>query len=285
MATEKKNALAVMENFHIAKSYEGMDEDLMAELQDEMADFEDDGGIACRTIKLPSGGGLAYIVQGDEDGDEDYLKEIQGVIVFSHQMNAYWPNAFGQSNNQEDKIPACSSMDGKTGYWPATGELRNCDTCPLNQYGTDVRGGKGKACKNMRRIYLMRDGDPNFYLLTVPPTSIKEVNRQMRKIMASKGIPYTGLVVSFKLAKATNGNGIDYSTIVMEKKGTLPPATMSLAGEMRRQIKTKYKEMSISLDDYATVPAAGSETTAAPVAETTDAEFTEAPSNDDLPFA
>ena len=31
----------------------------------------------------------------------------------------------------------------------------------------------------MRRLYLLMDGEPNFYLLTVPPTSIRDVNKQL----------------------------------------------------------------------------------------------------------
>ena len=52
--------------------------------------------------------------------------------------------------------------------------------------GTDDKGNpsKGKACKNMRRIYLLMDNDPNFYLLSVPPTSIKDVNKQLAKMTA-----------------------------------------------------------------------------------------------------
>ena len=203
MATAKKNTeLAPVENFALTTAYDGLDPELAAELKDQMDDLDDESGINCRTIKIPSGGNLAFTVQGDEDGDEDYLKDIEGVIVFTHRMNGYWPNSFGSSTNPEDKIPVCSSMDGKSGLNIRTGEICECDKCPCNQYGSDPNGGKGKACKNMRRIYLMRSNDPNLYLLTVPPTSIKEVNKALTRIMASKGIPYTNLIVGFKLAKA-----------------------------------------------------------------------------------
>lgn len=223
MATAKKNTeLAPVENFALTTAYDGLDPELAAELKDQMDDLDDESGINCRTIKIPSGGNLAFTVQGDEDGDEDYLKDIEGVIVFTHRMNGYWPNAFGSSTNPEDKIPVCSSMDGKSGLNIRTGEVCECDKCPCNQYGSDPNGGKGKACKNMRRIYLMRSNDPNLYLLTVPPTSIKEVNKALTRIMASKGIPYTNLIVGFKLAKATNANGINYATVVVDKRGILP---------------------------------------------------------------
>lgn len=245
----KKNELALMSDFRIATPFEGLSPEELEELKDQMEDLEDENGISCRMIKIPAGGKLAYEVQGDEDGEEEYLKEIDGVVIFTHRLNGYWPNAFGASNDPEDKIPVCSSMDGKSGLNTHTGALEECERCPLNAYGSDIKGGKGKACKNMRRIYIMRDGDPNFYLLTVPPTSIKEVNRTLNRILA-KGTPYTGLLLTFKLAKATNANGIDYSTVVIEKKGILSAETAAAAKEMRRRIKTTYKEMTISLDDY-----------------------------------
>lgn len=242
MATAKKNTeLAPVENFALTTAYDGLDPELAAELKDQMDDLDDESGINCRTIKIPSGGSLAFTVQGDEDGDEDYPKEIEGVIVFTHRMNGYWPNAFGSSTNPEDKIPVCSSMDGKSGLNIRTGEICECDKCPCNQYGSDPNGGKGKACKNMRRIYLMRSNDPNLYLLTVPPTSIKEVNKALTRIMASKGIPYTNLIVGFKLAKATNANGINYATVVVDKRGILPPAVAQTAKAIRRTFVQRQK--------------------------------------------
>lgn len=251
MAT-KKNELTLIDNFQIASRYEGMDPELLAELQDQMEDLDDESSIQCRLIKIPAGGGLAYEVQGEDDDDVEYMKEISGVIVFTHRMNGYWPNSYGTGEG-EDKIPLCSSMDGKTGLCRDSGEVRSCENCPMNQFGsgTDTRG---KACKNMRRLYMMMDGDPNFYLLTVPPTSIKEVNRQLARIMGSKSIPYTDLIVSLKLEKAVNAGGIPYSKVVIEKKGLLPAGVASIAKEMRRELKAQYQNMAITLDNYAAAP-------------------------------
>ena len=231
MAAKKNSTeLAIMDSFKIANRYEGIDPELMAELQDELGDLDPESGITCRQIKVPSGGGLAFEVQGEDEGDAEPMKEIDGVILFTHRLSAYWPGSFGSASNPEDKIPTCSSMDGKTGIVQAgdrSGEIITCETCPYNQYGTgvDEKGNpsRGKACKNMRRIYLMMDGDPNFYLLSVPPTSIKDVNKQLAKILAS-GTPYTGMIVSLTLEKAKNSNGVEYSKVVIKKKGLLPPA-------------------------------------------------------------
>lgn len=275
--------LTVVPNFALARPFEDMDPELLEELRDEMSDLDTDSGITCRQIKIPAGGKLAFEIQGEEDGDEEYVKEIDCVVVFTHSLNGYWANAFGSSNNPEDKIPVCSSIDGKSGLNAQTGALSDCALCPYNQYGTDTKGGKGKACKNMRRIYLMRPNDPNFYLLNVPPTSIKEVNKALTRIMASKGLPYTNLVVTLKLQKATNANGIDYSTVTIEKKGILPPEAAAIAREMRGQIKSKYTEMTISLDDYGAPQLAEAPARSIP----DDVPFVDAPANDmeALPFA
>ena len=251
---DKKNELALLKDFRIANRYDGMDPELLAELQDQMEDLDPENGINCRLIKIPAGGKLAYEVQGEEDDDVEYLKEIYGVIIFTHRVNGFWPSTFGTSGNPEDKIPACSSMDGKTGFWPSTGELRQCESCPYNQFGSaaELKGeqAKGKACKNMRRLYLMLDGDPNFYLLTVPPTSLRDANRQLQKILGG-GVPYTGLIVKLALEKAKNAGGIEYSKVVISKAGLLPPDIAAQAVAMRRQIKDQYQNMTITLDDYA----------------------------------
>ena len=46
-----KNELAVMKDFQIVTGFEGMDPDLIEELKEEMADLDEERGIACRQIK------------------------------------------------------------------------------------------------------------------------------------------------------------------------------------------------------------------------------------------
>ena len=138
MATTKKTtALAVVDSFQIVNRYEGIDPELMAELQDELSDLDPESGITCRQIKVPSGGGLAFEVQGEDENDAEPMKQIDAVIVFTHRVSAYWPGAYG-SGDDAAKIPVCSSMDGKMGFNPSTGEVTACETCPYNQYGTGV---------------------------------------------------------------------------------------------------------------------------------------------------
>lgn len=52
-----KAELTTVENFKIVTGMEAMDEELRAELEDELDDLDDDGGIDAKHIKIPSGGG------------------------------------------------------------------------------------------------------------------------------------------------------------------------------------------------------------------------------------
>ncbi len=253
--TAKKNTtteLAVVDQFQIANRYEGIDPELLAELQDQMEDLDEESSINCRTVKIPSGGGSAFEVQSEDDDETEPMKRIEGVIVFTHRMNARWENEYGKGDGN-DAPPACSSMDGKTGVLANTGEIINCDRCPYNVYGS-VSGGRGKACKNMRRVYILMDGDPNLYRLTIPPTSIRDINRQLA-LLLNRGIPYTGMIVSFYLEKAKNAAGIAYSKVNVERKGLLPAGTAAAVQEMRRKIKEQYTGLEITASDYAPAPA------------------------------
>lgn len=286
MADKKSTALAIFEKFSITNRYEGMSPELMAELEDEMGDLDPESGITCRKIKIPSGGGLAYEVQGEEETDVEYKKEIEAVVIFTHRVNGFWSGSYG--DDDQNKIPICSSIDGKTGMNIETGEIESCENCPYNQFGsaTDQKGDqtKGKACKNMRRIYMMMDGDPNFYLLTVPPTSIKDVNKQLTKIIAG-GTPYTSLVLKFTLEKVKNSAGIEYSKVVIKKAGTLPSEVSATAQEVRRQIKEQYQGMAITLDEYTAAPEQSAGTTAEQQTSTPETDNEAPPINDDnLPF-
>lgn len=271
-----KNELAIMDKFEITTGYEDMDPELLEEIQDELGDLDEERGIACRKIKIPHGG-IAFEVEGDDPDDAEPMKTVQGVIIFTHRMNSYWEKSPDEVDDDAgSKAPDCSSFDAKTGVEFETGEIKNCDTCPLNQFGA---AGEGKPCKNIRRIYLLLSGRPVPYLLSIPPTSIRQVNKQMARIMSTTKMPYTRLVVEFKLEKAANKKGIVYSTVSVSLAGKLTPEQASRTAAMRKELKEKYKEVAITRDDYDT----GRTETGEPAPVVDENGFMEAPA-DELPF-
>lgn len=251
-----KNELATISDFKIASTVDSLEPELLAQLQDELDDLDSDIGFDCLRIKVPSGGGQAFEVQA---GDSvDYLKELDCVVVYTHKANSWWGSSYGG----QDTSPICSSMDGKTGI-NVDGKSVACATCPNNQYGSainmDGSRGKGKACKNMRRLYLLMSGKPDVYVLTIPPTSTREIDKAMKKMLMS-GQPYTGSVVRFTLERTANAAGISYSKVKMTRLGTLPADQLAKVQSWRSRIKADHTQMGVEAADYN-----------APVAETASA--------------
>lgn len=247
-----KNEVANVNAFNLLSVYTGMSEEQKAEYQDELDDLGG-GGIDYRQIKMPTGKVKTFIVEGDNPDDPDMEKELRGVILFTHLMNARWEGDY----SGENRLPVCTSWDAKQGVSMGTGECLSCDRCPYNQFKERADGTMGKECKNMRRIYLMLDGRPNLYLLTVPPTSLKDTQKQLRRIM-SGGKPYTQMVLSFTLTGAVSKGGQDYAKLSIAYAGDLSQEQMALTKTMRAEIRDQFKDIAITSEDYDTSgPAAG----------------------------
>ncbi len=195
-------------------------------------------------VKIPSGGGLVFEVPGDDEENPDMVKEIVGVIVDHHPVNAYWEEKYSGQNNP----PSCSSMDGVKGICLVTGEIRPCNSCPYNEFGT-AEDGRGKACKNMHRVYVRRDGELFPLLLTLPPTSLKNFSNFLAKRVLGKGKKSYEVVTKVTLKKATSGQGIAYSQAAFSVVGILPPEIAEQMQKYAEQIKPFTRNMQITQDD------------------------------------
>ena len=194
-------------------------------------------------VKIPSGGGLAFEVPGDDPENPDTEKEIIGVIVDHHPVNAYWADKYSGANN----APDCASMDGKVGV-DLDGNRKPCNSCPMNAWGT-ADDGRGKACKNMRRLYILRDGESLPLLLTLPPTSLKNLSDCIALRVVSKGLRSYGVVTKVSLRKAQNAGGINYSQAVFALAGKLAPEQVAAMSEYSQGIKVLTRQLAIGAEE------------------------------------
>lgn len=152
-------------------------------------------------VKIPGGGNLQFEIPSDDPENPDYTKYIEGVILYNHDTCAYWPEG---SEYDDNVTPLCSSVDGKIGYGAPGGV---CATCALNQYGT-VEKGKGKACKNMRNLYILRSGEYMPILLSLPPTSLRPYADFITTAFAARRRPVYAGVVQIGLKRVDNGSNV-----------------------------------------------------------------------------
>lgn len=158
-------------------------------------------------IKIPAGGGLAYEVPGDDHDSPDSVKEFKAVILYHHPISCYYKEEYTGGNNPPD----CGSMDGKFGIEAESGEIKSCADCEYNKFGSGKNGAK--ACKQKRRIYLLREGEALPTILSLPTGSLGEFSKYVMRLL-SKGKKTNAVVTKFTLKKAQNSGGINYSQAV-----------------------------------------------------------------------
>jgi hypothetical protein len=239
MATKNETtatALAVIENFSLPVLSDGIGAAMAEEMEGLQLSFP--------RVKIPSGGGLAFEVPGDDPENPDAVKELVGVIVDHHPVNAYWADKYAGANNPPD----CSSMDGKVGL-DADGNRVPCNSCQFNQWGS-ADDGRGKACKNMRRVYILREGEMLPLLLTLPPTSLKNLSDYIALRVVSKGMRSYGVVTKVSLKKAQNAGGINYSQAVFALAGKLAPAQVTAMADYSLGIKSMTRSIAIGDEGF-----------------------------------
>ena len=181
-------------------------------------------------IKIPSGGGLAFEVPGDDPDSPDTVKEFKAVILHHHPINCYYKEEYTGGNNPPD----CGSMDGHIGIDGETGEVKSCADCPFNKFGSGKNGAK--ACKQKRRIYLLREGEALPTMLSLPTGSLGEFSKYVMRLL-SKGRKTNGVVTKFTLKKAQNSGGINYSQAVFAVDRVLTDAELESIVPMSEQVK------------------------------------------------
>jgi len=178
---------------------------------DELAEDMEGLQLGFQRVKIPSGGQLQFELPSDDPDNPDYARYLEGVIVYSHNSNAYWADGEDYDDNAP---PACQSADGKLGYGTPGGL---CADCPYNRYGSDKKGtGKGKACKNMRVLYLLRSGEMMPIQLSLSPTSIRPYSDFVNAAFLSRRRGVCGGLVRIGLKKKNNGKD-DYSVATFQK--------------------------------------------------------------------
>ena len=179
-------------------------------------------------VSIPAAGGQAFEVPGEMPGETDMVKDFSGVILFHHPMFTYYRERFSGGNN----APDCGSYDGKVGVGNPGGV---CESCPLNQFGSGENGGK--ACKNKRRIYVLREGELIPILLVLPTGSMKEFSVYIKRLLA-KGKKSNSVVTTFSLKKVTNASGIAYSQAQFAVDRFLTAEEMPFVQQMSDQVKS-----------------------------------------------
>lgn len=199
-------------------------------------------------IKVPAGGGLVFEIPTDDPNCPDTVKELRCIVLAHHPINRFYLRGMEDGDAQEGAAPDCMSYDGESGTHRETGEVMSCGTCDLNQFGSG-KNGKGKACSNRHRLYLMLENEPIPYILEVPPTSLKGLGTYLYNLIYRRGRGSPSVVTKLTLKKAEGGSGVKYSEVQFAFAGNLPDNMARAAMRLGESIEQKAKAQNTLLDD------------------------------------
>lgn len=235
-ATEKTTAIATAtaankgelisaENYALISDVEAL-EAMIYNLQGEtISEFDLD------RVKVPAGGATVFQVPTLE-GIEN-AETIEGIILHIGQRRSYWSDS-----NPTGSPPDCYSIDGLRGIGNPGGD---CASCPFNQFGSAIDGAgkqrKGKRCREMRLMLIIRPEDRLPMVVMAPPTSIKGLKQWLLKLP----VFMFQAVVRLSLERDKNNDGIAYSKIVPSYVGRI---SMSHAKALQAYAETLKKVIS-----------------------------------------
>jgi len=177
------------------------------------------------------------------EATDETKKTLTGIPVFFHAIRGYFAEGLER--------PICSSLDGKTGYFiNEDGEKvsRECARCPFNAWGSGPNG-RGKLCKELRRVYFLEEGHDLPAVVSLPPTSLR-VWDAFVAACAYEGLPVSGRVVELTLEKQSSGAQV-WSTLAKPRTvRRLTPTEYIKIRAMKQQIEEAARQAKVSANEY-----------------------------------
>ena len=224
--------LATIKNYAVVKS------DAAQVLSESLREGESLGFGDLARIKTPSGGGRAWELPSGDVG-----KTFEGVLLLRQPVRAYWPTSIDDTGGGEP--PACSSLDSVTGVGDPGG---SCASCPMNAWGSAGDGRRGKACRQITRLFFLLPDSLLPVLYPAPPSAFQLAKAYVVRL-AAQGVPYHRVITRVSLDAATNQDGVAYSRPVLESMGPIPEKEVPAIAEYREGILPVLSGMTLDPDE------------------------------------
>ena len=190
--------------------------------------------------------------------DGSKIESFNGIILDTNRVNAWWEESFDLTGGGVP--PDCFSLDGiHCSQNSSKPQCELCGTdkspkCPLNKFQSEVKkdgsAGRGKACKNMKRIHIVLEGQMLPYRLILPPSNLGAIDEYI-SLLESRGTPYQLVVTKFGLKESQNKDGIKSSIVSLHPASYITdiPQGKRLK-KMLVELKPSMREQEIVFEDY-----------------------------------
>ena len=214
-------------------------------------------------IGIPAGGGQQWTVPTLAGPKME--AEIRGVIVYWQDIRVFWAADYDGSRTPPD----CSSQDCFHGVGNPGGLCGDCHYSEFGSAGNDTK--PGQACNECRRLFLIVEDERLPVMVSLPPTSLGPTRKYFQRL-ASRGMPYYGVVTTLSLTKDKSTGGIDYSKAALTVAATLREDQVNAFRQLNAMFKPTLctiKPDAADIDGRAVAGVTSSEDTAGAASEAT----------------
>jgi hypothetical protein len=187
------------------------------------------------------------------------------IILVAGYRNVYYDKPFDPNNLQN---PVCFALsvkdDGSLEAHEnvpdenvpafATRQERSCATCPLNEWGSDPKGGRGKACKETRRLVVLPadaaespEGckTAEMAIVDIPVTSGKNYSNFVNGLAASASVPPWACITDVSTSpNAKTQFQVNFTPVKVVQDVEVLAILESRKAEAERLVLTPYDEPS-----------------------------------------
>jgi hypothetical protein len=231
-----ETALAKVEDYNIVR----MEPEQFTELLDENLGGASVDPFSLDVVKVPSGGGLSWTIP-TISGEQD-TREITGILVYWDDVKAFWRESL--ENTGGGTPPDCRGFrvpdERGLKIFHGFGDPGiTCSACEYDQFGSGKNGGK--ACKDMRLLFMLREKDVLPLVIQAPATSLAPITKYFRGLL-SAGKPYYSVITKLTLVRQENKGGIKYGQIAATMVGEVPEAALGKVRGFKNYMESSVKE-------------------------------------------
>lgn len=177
------------------------------------------------------------------------------IIIASTYENAYYKGKFDPNNPQPPLCYAFGQDEDGMAPHPDVKQKQSetCNTCQWNKWKSDPEGGKGKACKNTRRLALLpadaaespqKAAESDTLYVKLPVTSARDWGKYVHAVSAEMKRPPFGVVTTL----TTEPDPKNQFKVVFKCKGKITnaevlPKLIELHEANKKTIGFPYQDM------------------------------------------
>lgn len=194
-------------------------------------------------------------------------QEVKGnvlpvVILAAGHRNTYYDKPF-DPNNLQNPVCFALSLSGEDmeahenvpdENVPGERDGRDCGSCPFNEWGSDPKGGRGKACKETRRLVVLPEDalesaeaclKAEMAIIDIPVTSGKNYSNFVNGLAAAAGVPPWAAITQISTVRdAKTQFKVTFTPTEVVQDVSVLEALEKRMGEAERLMLTPYDEVS-----------------------------------------